>query len=128
MTTEATTDSKPVAKPQAGLYKISRASGGYYPDAPCEGAFLLRVTTTDRRDCDDPKKIPCNNGTDGNWYTSGTNHRIENGQICRDTGHHDEWFVLIPDLMEFADQHGPIIVQRDKDGFPAVTIYDDYIE
>lgn len=116
-----------IAEPRTGLYKISRASGCSW-EPPCDNAFEATVVCIDRRMCDDPKKIPCNHGTDGDWYTEGTDHRIENGQICRTLGTRREWFVVIPDLMEFADKEGELIVGRDANGFGYVKIYDDMIE
>lgn len=108
-------------------YRIKRTSM-WGDDSPCEGAISRSVVTVDRRNVDDPKKIPANNGTDGDWYTKGTNHRIENGNICRDTGFNNEWFIEIPDLMEFVKGYGDCIIKIGDGGIPEIEIYDDYRE
>lgn len=89
----------------------------------------------DRRFVDDPKKLPCNKGTDGDWFRTegdwfirGTNHRIENGCICRDLEWEAGWFVEIPDVMDFVRQHGDCVVSIDDDGYESIEIYDDYRE
>jgi len=86
------------------------------------------LVNTDTRICDDPKKIPANRGTDGDWYTSGTNHRIEGGMIRRDMGTKVEWAVELQDVQAFVDRHGDCVVGRNVDGYCTIEIYDDYRE
>jgi hypothetical protein len=109
-------------------YRISRTSS--WDSRPCEEAFQCEVMNVDRRSADDPKKIPAFNGTDGDWYERGSNHRVENGRICRDMGWRAEWFVEMEaeDIWAFADKYGSLVVQIDVDGWPKIEIYDDYRE
>lgn len=115
-----------LVKPRAGLYLCSRTSA--YHEKPCDEAFLVIRTYVDTRNCDDPKKIPANRGSDGDWYTKGTNHRVENGMIRRDLGVQEDWAVEITNLQEFVDKYGPCVVYRNEDGFCTIEIYDDYRE
>ena len=114
-------------KPRKGLYLCSRTSG-YTNVPPCDEAFLSTVIMTHTRSCDDPKKIPAHRGTDGDWYTKGTNHRVEGGMIKRDLGTREAWAVECSDLMAFVDKHGRCVISRDIDGFCEIEIYDDYRE
>jgi hypothetical protein len=124
----ATADEDPntvvLTTPRPGLYLCSRTSAAY--DAkPCDEAFRIYLANTDTRNTDDPKKIPANRGTDGDWYMRGTNHRVENGKIRRDLGIKTAWAVEVPDLVAFADKHGDLVLQRNLDGFGVIEIYDD---
>jgi hypothetical protein len=113
-------------KPRAGLYLCTRTSA--YGEKPCDEAFEVFVLDIDTRNCDDPKKIPMNSGTDGDWYTRGTNHRIEGGMIRRDMGVESKWAVEVADLQAFVEKHDRCIVSKDRDGFMCLEIYDDYRE
>ena len=113
-------------RPRAGLYLCTRTSA--YDMKPCEEAFRVLIVNTDTRHFDDPKKIPANCGTDGDWYTKGTNHRVEGGKIRRDLGTKEEWAVELTDLQAFVDKHGECVVGRDLDGFCTMEIYDTYRE
>lgn len=118
-----------IVTPSAELYLCSRTSA--YNPQPCEEAYRVLVMQVDRRSYDDPKKIPANHGTDGGWYTKGTNHRVENGQICRDRCLREEWAVHLPDLVAlqaFVDKYDRCIISRDCNGFYNIEIYDDYRE
>jgi hypothetical protein len=97
-------------------------------DKPCDEAFRVQLVNTDTRNCDDPKKIPVNRGTDGDWYTRGTNHRVEGGMIRRDMGTKEVWAVELQDVMAFVDKYGTFVLGRDHDGFGTIEIYDDYRE
>lgn len=116
-----------VVLPLHGMVKVHRTSS-YDESPPCEGAIPYEIKTVDRRPYDDPKKIPANKGTDGDWYERGENHRIENGQICRDIGWHQEWFVEIKDVFEFVKAHGDCVVSMGEYDQPSIEIYDDYRE
>jgi hypothetical protein len=116
-----------VVRPEQNLYLISRTSA-YSEDKPCPDAFKILVINTDTRSCDDPKKIPANKGTDGDWYTRGTNHRIEGGKIKRDLGYATEWAVNVIDLPAFIEEYGTCVISKNNDGFCAIEIYDDYRE
>lgn len=96
---------------------------------PCDGAFEITRKIIDRRNVDDPKKIPANKGTNGDWYERGENHRIENGMICRDMGWTTEWAIEIDDVMEFVDKiNVECILSRNLDGFAQIEIYDEFRE
>lgn len=109
--------------PQPGLFVVSRTSSSL--SKPCDEAFEAETMQVDRRNVDDPKKIPANRGTDGDWYSIGTNHRIVDGNICRDIGYMVGWFAKIDDPLTFADKYGPCIIGRDHRGFATIEIYDD---
>lgn len=118
---------KRVVRPRAGLYLCSRTSA-WGNKKPCDEAFKVLVINTDTRNCDDPKKIPANRGTDGDWYKRGTKHRVENGMIKRDFGTSQEWAVELADVQTFADKYGDCVIGRNSDGFCTIEIYDDYRE
>lgn len=120
-------DVERVVRPRTGLYLCSRTNS-YSEDKPCDEAFQITVITTDTRNCDDPKKIPANKGTDGDWYTRGTNHRVENGNIKRDLGTHKVWAVELTDILSFVDKYGDCVISRNGNGFGEIEIYDDYRE
>jgi len=109
------------------LFIVSRASS-YGDDPPCDNAFQLEVINVDVRNTDDPKKIPANRGTDGNWYVLGTNHRVVNGKITRELGTRKEWVVSIKNILEFVDKYGACVIGKTNNGDYTITIYDDYIE
>lgn len=115
-----------IVSPRKGLFLCSRTSS--YDGEPCDGAIRITIINTDTRCCDDPKKIPANKGTDGDWYSAGTNHRVESGRIKRDMGTTRVWAVEVADLQEFIDRHGTCVVGRNVDGFGTIEIYDDYRE
>lgn len=117
---------EPTVRPRAGLYLCTRTSACGMK--PCDEAFRVLIVNTDTRDVDDPKKIPANRGTDGDWYKKGTNHRVEGGKIRRDLGTKEEWAVELRDLQAFVDKHGECVVGRDIDGFCTIEIYDTYRE
>lgn len=88
----------------------------------------MLIVDTDARNCDDPKKIPANRGTNGDWYEDGTNHRVEGGKIRRDLGTKEVWGVELTDLQAFVDKYGECIVGRENSGFYTIEIYDTYRE
>ena len=124
---------KRLLAPTKGFFSVNRTSSCDRPDdedskPPCDGAFPCEVMRIDRRYCDDPKKVPYNKGTSDWWYEKGSNHRVENGYICRDMGWWKQWFVEIPDVMEFVRKNGTCVVSIDRDGHESIEIYDDYRE
>lgn len=120
-------DVERVVRPRRGLYLCKKTSvrGA---TKPCDEAFQVTVINTDTRNCDDPKKIPVNKGTNGDWYERGTNHRTENGNIKRDLGTITEWAVELDDVMIFVDKYGDCVVSRNNSGFATIEVYDDYRE
>lgn len=116
----------PLIAPRPGLYLCSRSS--HSGERPCDGAFLARVVCVDYRTVSDPKHILANRGTDGDWYTRGTNHRVVLGMIARDLGEKEVWAVEIADVHAFVAEHGLCILGLNFDGFWTIEIYDDYRE
>ncbi len=117
-------------EPYAGLYLCTRTSD-YQDVKPCDEAFRVPLVAIDTRDVDDPKKIPINEGTDGDWYIKGSNHRVEDGRITRDMGIEEVWAVKLVDLQaftDFVDKYGSCIIARDDRGFCTIEIYDAFCE
>lgn len=115
------------------LFLVHRTSRYRYIDEPpCDGAFLVSVVRVDRRSVDDPKKIPANHGTDGDWYELGTNHRIVDGMICRDMDREVVWAVYCKDVWEFSKSVACSVIVSPvslwRNDFPELEIYDDYRE
>lgn len=124
---------KRLLAPTKGFFSVGRTSSCSRTDdedakPPCDGAFPCEIMRIDRRYCDDPKKVPYNKGTSDWWYEKGSNHRVENGCICRDMGWWKQWFVEIPDVMDFVRKNGTCVVSIDPDGHESIEIYDDYRE
>lgn len=118
-----------VTQLKPGQYRVMRTSSyGESPEPPCDGAYQIRVTRVDRRLTDDPKKVPSGRGTDEWWYDRGTNHRVEDGCICRDLGVDTLWAVDVPDLVEFVRDSGQIVLYIEDNGMPVIEIYDGYRE
>lgn len=112
-----------IVTPRDGIFLVTRTS--VWDDGkPCDEAYVVEIMNVDRRNCDDPKKIPMNRVTDGDWYLRGSNHRVENGCICRDIGWERKWAVNIDSVMDFVDKHGECVVRRNNDGFAEIEIYD----
>ncbi len=117
-------------------FQISRTRQRYNEDydkvlSPCEGAYEADYMQVDTRSVDDPAKLGFN-GKD-TWYTEGSNHRVVNGQIKRDTPARG-WFIDISsleELLEFTKKNEHSIVMSyshwDSD-LPSIEIYDDYRE
>lgn len=115
--------------PRPGLYLCSRSSlnFGEAHKKPCDEAFRVRQVIVDTRTVDDPEELLFAFDV-ANWYSHGTNHRVEGGMIKRDMGVREVWAVQITDLQAFVDRHGKCVVSRDRDGFATVEIYDDWRE
>jgi hypothetical protein len=109
--------------PRVGLYLCKRTSDSV--GKPCVESFRVPLLCIDTRSCDDPKKIPENRGTVGDWYVRGTNHRVEGGKIRRDMGIEEVWAVELADVQAFVDKYGACVVRRNADGFCTIEIYDD---
>jgi len=106
-------------------------SSSWNESQPCEEAFQIEVMEVDSRTTDDPKKVRAYNGTDSWWYNTGTNHRVENGKICRDLGLRKVWAVEIrtlEDFRAFVSKHGQCIVAANEGDAWTIEIYDDYRE
>ena len=106
-----------IARPFSGLFIVK-----YIEGHPCSDAFPVNLMQVDCRNVDDPKKIPANDGTDGDWYKEGSNHRVKDGKIYRDLGWAEEWVVLLDDMMDFVDKYGRCLVDRDHRGFATIRI------
>lgn len=114
-------------------YKVFRTSSRCSDDPPCPGAVKETYITVDRRTCSLEKVHEQFWGA--NWFATGTNHReepypvndsyMDKGQpfACRDL-EAEGWFVEIPDLHEFVQKNGEIILNV-EDNIWCVEIYDD---
>lgn len=110
---------------------ISRTSLWNDEEKPCEEAIKDKYIRVDERTIDSPEKFNHKYERD-NWFSEGTNHRIDNGHIKRDFEDED-WFIEIntlDDLIKFQQKYGDIIIQ---DGFmnpdiKEIEIYDSYRE
>jgi hypothetical protein len=75
------------------------------PFAQC---LLVKGYMIDRRTTDCPSKVPAYKGETDWWHRTGTNHRVVDGQICRDM--EDEFHVMdiktIDELLDFQKQTG----------------------
>lgn len=118
---------KPVKKIK-NLYRCTRTSLLDYSKKPCKGAIRVDAVYVDERETSDPKKIPAFNGTDGDWYTEGTNHRVERGHIKRDLDREKVWAVKVKDIAAFVAKHGQCVVSINNEGWLTIEIYDDYRE
>lgn len=118
----------PITVPRDGLFKVSRTSHTYSKPQPCYAAMVLYFKKVDRRQVDDPSKVQFYKGDTSWWYDVGSNHRVENGCICRDMGTAKDWFIEITDIMDFVRKHGECVVSIDDDGFNCIEIYDYYRE
>jgi hypothetical protein len=114
-------------------YAISRTSEWNDEEPPVPGAVREAYIRVDERTTNDPKKIPANKGTDGGWYETGRNHRVERRHIMRDFDA-EGWFIEVPDLaalMALVKKHGHVIVKGEmfqSPYFPEIEIYDGYRE
>ena len=117
-----------IVKPRKGLFLCSRMS--CYGCKPCDEAVEVEIVNVDKRNKDDPKKIPAYLDKDDSWwYDNGTNHRVVNGFIQRDMGTRKEWVVETDNLLDFIDKNGgDVIITKHFDGFYEIKIYDSYAE
>lgn len=91
--------------PSSGLVLCSRSA--LVPELrPCDCAIRVDFMRIDEREADDPKKIPCNRGTDGDWYLRGVDHRVENGRIRRDF-REERWAINREDIETIVRLYGP---------------------
>lgn len=78
----------------------------------------------DRRTFTSPDEMRAQ--TRNEWFSEGANHRVENGQCCRDMLGGRRWFIVIKsldDLMAFVDKYGEVVLSGDT-----IEIYDGYRE
>jgi hypothetical protein len=95
---------------------------------PCDGVFQGKYTWIDTRTVDDPSKLF--GVQKDQWYTTGENHRVEDGFIKRDLIK-DGWMIEIntlEELLDFCKEIKEEIVLTCKDGTPGIEIYDAYRE
>jgi hypothetical protein len=111
-----------LVRPRRGTFIVSRTSDYSGQEKPCDDAYRAEAMLVDRRIKGyDPTKT-------NDWLQRGTNHRIEDGQYCRDMGWDKVWAIDIPDVMEFVAKHGPCVVSVNREGFHDIEIYDGYRE
>ena len=115
-------------EPEKNVYLVSKTSLRDDSKKPCEEAYKVMMKKIDRRTTDDPAKIPASHGDGAWWYKKGTNHRVENGFICRDLGWREAWVVKVYDIYNFICEHGECVLSIKHEGFMEIEIYDDYRE
>ena len=103
-------------------YIVTRTSE--YRAQPHKDAFRVWRIEVDRRTVDAPEKL---GDKVSQWYSFGSNHRVENGMICRDIGMKEVWVMKIPDLIDFALEVERIVVLNCK-GCIEIEIYDTWRE
>jgi hypothetical protein len=115
--------------PVKGMFIVKRTCDR--SGKPCENACEMSIREVERMNYDDPNKIPKNFIAYNSWYKKGNNHRVENGQICRDMRLKRAWVIKIDnlmDLMAFINEHGDCIGSYDPQGLPTLEHYDAYRE
>jgi hypothetical protein len=93
--------------------------------------FLITKVYVDIRKVNDPKLIPYNKGTNGDWYTRGENHRLIDGKIARDLYLQQIWAVkqnTLEELLTFVENNGNCILSISSEGIKEIEIYDSYRE
>jgi hypothetical protein len=112
------------------LEVVIRRASVWDDSCPCEEAHKILCTFVDRRNVDDPMKNPY---IGSSWYESGSNHRVENGGICRDFPD-ERWIIVFEDekeMLNFIVKYSPVIVsmyEYSSIPCPEIKIYDDYVE
>lgn len=112
-------------------FLISRTSE-WGDKQPYKNAYLETFARIDERVVDDPSKLNYKPDRE-NWYSNGSNHRVENGHIKRDFVS-EGWFInlnSLEELLEFKKEVGEDIVIQDSwmnDGILEIEIYDTYRE
>ena len=108
---------------------VTRTSG--YDETPCVGAIQEEHAWIDRRTAARPEDVPAHKGETDWWYGSGTNHRIEDGEIMRDCGPILDWVIDIPtmdDLLQFIADNGEVVIGQPltarKPDLTRIEIYD----
>jgi hypothetical protein len=99
---------------------------------PCSRAKKENCIYVDERDVSSPELLKYDNAVES-WYSSGKNHRVENGHIKRDI-YTTAWFIEIntlEDLLKFIKKHGNCIITQSDwliKSCPSIEIYDTYRE
>jgi hypothetical protein len=73
---------------------------------PHPKAYKIILVPVDRRTADDPAKVPAYKGETDWWYKHGKNHRVENGEICRDMRPKKIWVIDIVNTLVFIKEQG----------------------
>jgi hypothetical protein len=111
----------------SSTYILESVSGNSFIGSVA-GASKTFIPRVDVRTCDDPKKIPYNKGTDGDWYKRGTNHRLIDGKIARDMGEDEVHQVEFSTLAELESLIGVLgcrlSVYRRPDGRLCIQVED----
>lgn len=120
-------------------FLITRSSQPWFEEdeKPCKEAYIDEYLIIDTRTTDCPTKIPAFSGNPErakkDWFSSGTNHRIENGQIKRDMKMEKAWFIdinTLTDLITFTKKYGNLVLETAicNENILAIEIYDTYRE
>jgi len=126
------------------LFEVTRVSVWDRKVKPCEEAMPAKFVDVDCRTCASPEEFIAKkfkrreeNGKHmvlDRWFDFGTNHRIEDGMIARDTGYEDGWSIEIDTmgaLLAFIERHGDIVISSGygrPTGHLELEIYDAYRE
>lgn len=117
-----------VTLPREDLYIVIDAEcPSEFAVPPCEGAWLATVRIIDVRTVDHPSKLfylrssRTNGGPEQWWYSSGANHRVENGRICRDFTY-KAWVAYIGNIREFVDTYHCISLCKNSAGYYEITL------
>ena len=120
---------EPIKELKRGTFVVTRTSLYFSDDEkPCGEAYKADIVCVDERSTSNPnvaKRLIA--GDNEWWFGFGENHREVNGTIIRDVVK-SFWLVDVDDIMDFADEHGDVIVSRNYEGLPRIEIYDSYRE
>ena len=113
-------------------FRVSRTSG---KTPPCEGAYEVLTQCRDKHELSLAEIVQ--QGWDKQWFSSGTNHREEDGKAIRDLPLEVVWVVELQNLDQLAQfvvkHEGEVIITTrsypDYPGYPlGLEIYDDWRE
>ena len=129
-------DLKPTPKTFLGKFVVKRASHGglsVEDNRPTEGAVLEEFFQVDRRSwrtLEEARRSWCGD----EFFSSGTDHREEFGEVCRTVGTRKRWTVelrTVEELEKFMVKNRCVIFEVDTDGLEPMwklLIYDDFLE
>lgn len=86
---------------------------------PFSGCVKGKFSRLDKRNTDDPKKIPAFKGKDGDWYKVGHSHSVINGEIQRYYDPIDCWYFEtnnIEDLNVILEERGEFKIETENYG------------
>lgn len=100
---------------------------------PHEKAYKKLAPIIETRNVDCPTKLT--ERARQFWYSSGRNHRVEEGQLVKDLGEEERWFIelnSLEELVDFYEAEGELIITdhpfNKVKGCKVIEIYDYYRE